>query len=58
MESESTRRMKRQERAKKLTESWELMRERVTYIKWNSELWKKRSAEETKRIKTEEKTSH
>jgi hypothetical protein len=41
---------------RKLSESWGLMRECVAFIKENSEGWKRRSAEETKRIKEEEKT--
>ena len=54
--SDSTKRNGMRASDQKLSENWGLIRECITFIKDNSDGWKKRSSEETKRIHDEEKT--
>ena len=43
------------EQAKRLTESWALMREAVRFLKKNSDSWRERRIDECERIREEEK---
>ena len=54
-EKEERERKERKDLAARLTGKWELARECTKYIRENSESWKERTFQETKRIKEEEK---
>ena len=52
---EESEKKKRIGKAEELKKKWELLRECIQITKMNGENWKKRTIEETKRIKEEEK---